>query len=260
MAHPDARGQIGGGQPGEVSQRRLVRAVGEESPAGGPAHGRGDAHHRPAAVIEHVRHGGPGEGVGGRHVEVEGRLQKARRGVQEGAGHRAADVVDHDVESAEGFGGPVGQRGDGVELGQVGRHRHGLATAVLDLARHLLELLLGASRDHDVGPRLGQGQRGGRPDAASGSRHHRHAVGQPEAIEDHRAPPYPQGRPGGAADLTAALKRVPLTTVRADGRVARPSAAALDARHGRCRHRGDDDRTALFAPCGSRHPRAICLL
>ena len=51
------------------------------------------------------------QGVAGADVEVEGLLQEAGRGVEQGTGHGAPEVVDDDVQPAQLVPGRPGQRG-----------------------------------------------------------------------------------------------------------------------------------------------------
>jgi hypothetical protein len=97
---------------------------------------------------------------------VDGALHLTGRGVEERAGHRAADVVHDDVEPPVGLVGGAGEGGL-VEVRQVGHHGDGLPPPLLDLGRHVVELRRGAGGQQHVGPRVGQGQGGRRPDARS---------------------------------------------------------------------------------------------
>ena len=154
---PDARGQVLGGQPGVMGQGGLDRAVGEVAAPGRPAHDRRDVDDGPAAGGQQVGDGRPDEGVGGGHVEVERLLQEPGRRVEQWPGHRAADVVDEHVDPAERLGRGVGEAGDRVEIGQVGRDDDGPATGRLDLRRHGAELFLGPGGQRRRRPRPRRG-------------------------------------------------------------------------------------------------------
>jgi hypothetical protein len=127
---------------------------------------------------------------------VEGLLQKTRRRLQEASRHRPADVVDDDVEPAEGVVGGRGQGGDGIEVVQVGRNHHGPTAGRLDPARHLAELLDGPRRDDHVGPGFGQAHGGGRPDPPTGTGDHGDAVVKTEPVQNHRLSPSRRSAPG----------------------------------------------------------------
>nr|WP_254126778.1 hypothetical protein [Aquihabitans sp. G128] len=127
--------------------------------------------------------------MGGDHVERERLGQEAGRGVLEGPGHGAAQVVDHDVEPAERLDRGGRQAGHRVEVAQVGGHHVGPSPGGLDLGRHLQELRLGASGQEHVGAGLGQGDRGGGADAAPCAGHDGDLVGHEELVEDHGGTP-----------------------------------------------------------------------
>jgi hypothetical protein len=131
--------------------------------------------------------------VGGGHVPREGLGQEPGRGLQEGPGHRAADVVDHHVDAAERGPGRLGQPGDGVEVGQVGGDHLGPPARRGDPGRHLGELLGRARRQQHVGPGLGQGHGGGGADAPPGTGDDGGPIGQQESVEDHGAALFPLG-------------------------------------------------------------------
>ena len=82
------------------------------------------------------------------------------------------------------------QRGDRVEVAQVRRHDVGAAAQCLDLWRDGSELLFGACRQHDVGARLGKGERRGGPDPPSSTRHDCDLPVHPEALRRHGRAPY----------------------------------------------------------------------
>ena len=120
-------------------------------------------------------------------VEVEGLLQEAGRGVEQGSGHGAPEVVDDDVHPAQFVLGRLGQRGHQIDVGEIAHDHHGAATGGLDLRGHLAQLLLGPGGQYDVGPRLGQGHRGGGADTASTPRDDGYLVGHVETVDDHGA-------------------------------------------------------------------------
>ena len=98
------------------------------------------------------------------------------------------DVVHDDVETAEGLDRSVGQRGQCLEVVQVGRDDHHLAAHGLDASGDFTQLVLGARRDDDVGTGFGQPDGAGGADPSSGPGHHRDGARQPESVEDHRTP------------------------------------------------------------------------
>ena len=122
---------------------------------------------------------------------MEGLLETSRRGVEEGPGHGPAHVVDHHVEPPELLLGPAGQRGDGLEVAEVGGHRDRPPAGGPDLLGGGLQLVGGAGGHEHVGAGLGQGDGGGRADAPAGPGDDGHLVVQPEAVEDHRDRPRP---------------------------------------------------------------------
>jgi hypothetical protein len=198
---PDPRGQVGGGQPGVVRQGRLGGPVGEVAAPGDPADRRGDVDHgaglRPpgapaaragagAARGEQVRDRRLGQPVRDRDVEAERVHQVPRLGRQERSRHRAADVVDHDVQPPELRGRRVRQARGRVQVAQVGGHHQGLAPGRLDLPRDARELVLTPRRDHHVRAGLGQRNGGGGTDATAGPGHDGHPAGDPEEVKNHR--------------------------------------------------------------------------
>jgi hypothetical protein len=116
---------------------------------------------------------------------VERLLEVGGIGVEQRVGNGPADVVHHQVEPAELVEGVVRQRGDGVEVHGVGRHDVRPSAEGLDPAGDLLELVSAAGREHDVGARLGQGQRAPGADAASGAGDHGDLSVHPEPVEHH---------------------------------------------------------------------------
>ena len=150
-------------------------------------------------------HGRPHQRVPGRHVEAEGLLEEAGRGVEDRPGHGAAHVVHDDVESTELAPGPLGQGGHQVVVGQVARDHHGPPSRRLDLCGHLAQLLLGAGGQHDVCAGLGQGDGGGGTDAAPAGGDDGDVVGDEETVEDH------PGECSGPAGVTfRPVRRLPL--------------------------------------------------
>ena len=115
------------------------------------------------------------------------RMSRLGRRVEERAGHRAADVVDDDVDAAELLRGDVGQAGHRVEVAEVGRHHDRLAAERLDLLGDRVELLLRARRQHDVGAGLGERERRRGADAAARAGHDGHLVVEAEPVLDHPA-------------------------------------------------------------------------
>jgi hypothetical protein len=108
--------------------------------------------------------------VAGADVEVEGLLEEAGRGVEQGTGHGAPQVVDDDVDPAQLVPRRLGQRAHELDVGEIPHDDHGPPTGGLDLRGHLAQLLLGAGGQDDVGAGLGQGHGGGGADAAARSR------------------------------------------------------------------------------------------
>ena len=123
--------------------------------------------------------------MGGRDVEVERLLEAARRRVHERAGHGATDVVDDQVEPAEGIASVLHQPGHGIEVAQVGRHNDGPAPGGPHLCGHFFELVDAAGRDDHVGPCFGQAHGGRSTQAASGTGDDGDLVVHPESIENH---------------------------------------------------------------------------
>ena len=123
--------------------------------------------------------------MAGADVEVEGLFEEAGRGVEQGAGHGAPEVVDDDVQPAQLVPGRLGQRAHQVDIGEIAHHDHGPPAGGLDLRGHLAQLLLGPGGQDDVGARLGQGHRGGGADAAAAPGDDGYLVGHAEAVEDH---------------------------------------------------------------------------
>ena len=118
-------------------------------------------------------------------VEVEGLLEEAWRGVEQGTGHGAPQVVDDDVNAAQLVLGGLGQRAHEVDIGEIAHDHNGPAPGGLDLHRHLAQLLLGPGGQDDVGTRFGQGHRGGGADATATPGDDGYLVGHAEVVEDH---------------------------------------------------------------------------
>jgi hypothetical protein len=168
-----------------VREGALCRAVGGEAAVGQAPHGRGDVDDGALAALEQRRRRQLRERVGGQHVELERRDHRLRRRVEEGARHAPAGVVHDHVEPAELAGGGIDE---GAEVGlvvDVAGHDDGAAAEPLDLRRHLVELLLGASGEHHVGPCLGEGEGDGGPDPPAAPGHDGRPVRQREALEHH---------------------------------------------------------------------------
>ncbi len=91
----------------------------------------------------------------------------------------------------------VDERLELVEIQDVGGDHQRAPARLLDQARHLCEVGLGARRQHDVGTRLGQADGDAPPDAEAGARDDRHPVVEAEAVEDH--PGVRPRRKGAAA-------------------------------------------------------------
>src|SRR5690606_18721328 len=127
-------------------------------------------------VPEQVGYGGAGQGVRGADVEVEGVGQVGRVGVHQRVGDAAADVVDHDVESAELRHCRLGEAGCGVEVAEVGRDHQGAAPGRRDPLGDRFELVTVAGADDDVGAGLGERQRGRRADPPAGTGDDGHPV------------------------------------------------------------------------------------
>ena len=123
--------------------------------------------------------------MGGAHVEVERLLEGARRRVEQGAWHRAPQVVDDDVDPAQLVPGGLGQRAHDLDVGEIPRDDDRPTTGGLNLLGHIAQLLLGPG-GYDDGSGLGQGHGGGGADATAAPGDDGHLVGHGEAIEDHR--------------------------------------------------------------------------
>ena len=134
--------------------------------------------------------------VRGEHIEAERLGHVLRRRVQQGVGDGATEIVDHDVEPPEGFVGLRSETGDHGQSAQVSGHHLRPASPVGDLLGHLLELRLGTGRDDNIGPRFGQGDRGGGADTAARPGDHGGLAIAPKPVGNHfhllrAAPPLP---------------------------------------------------------------------
>ena len=99
---PHLRREVGGHEPRHVAERALGRAVGDEPAVAQAADRGGDVDDRAlVARVEQVRRRGLAEHERGRDVEVERPLEESGARVEERPRHRAARVVDDDVEPAE---------------------------------------------------------------------------------------------------------------------------------------------------------------
>ena len=105
---------------------------------------------------------------------------------EKGQRDRAADVVDHDVDTTELSACDRGEFGDGREIGEVTRHGHRSTIEGLHLVGDLVEVRRRARRDDHVGAALGEGYRTGRPDAASGAGDDRHLIVDAKTVRNHR--------------------------------------------------------------------------
>ena len=116
---------------------------------------------------------------------MEGVLEAGDVGLHELPRHPAADVVHHDVEPAEGVDGGLRERGHLVEVGQVGGHDDRLAAQGLHLRGDLVQLVLRAGGQDDVGAGLGEREGAGGPDPAAGSGDDRDPVVETKSLEHH---------------------------------------------------------------------------
>jgi hypothetical protein len=127
-----------------------------------------------------VRNRRLGQRVRDRDVEVERGLQVPRLGRWERPGHRAADVVDHDVQPPELRDRGTGESRRGVQVAQVGGDHQGAAPCRLHLVRDLGQLVRAAGTDHHVRSGLRQGDDGGRAEPPARAGHHGHPPGDTE--------------------------------------------------------------------------------
>ena len=185
-AHPGRA--VGGHEPGHVRERGLGRPVGDVAPVAEPPHRGGDVDDRPVTTREQVGQRRLAEGERGRDVPVERLLERAHRRVGDRAGHRAARVVDHDVEAAELLDRRLDEALEVVEVGDVGGEDKRAPSERADLLGDLLELALRPGGDGHVGARLREGERRAGADATAGARDDGHAVGDAEPLE-HVTPP-----------------------------------------------------------------------
>ncbi len=116
------------------------------------------------------------ERVGRRDVEVKGLFHVLRGRHQKRQRYGAADVVDHDVDTAELSARDRRQFGDGREVGEVARDGDRPALERFHAVGHFVEVRGRARGDDHVRAALGQGERAGRPDAATGAGDDRHLV------------------------------------------------------------------------------------
>ena len=82
----------------------------------------------------------------------------------------------------------AGERGGVLGMGEVGDDDVGAAAGAADLLGDLLELRLGAGRDHHVRTGFGECQRHRGAEAAAGTGHHGDLVVEPESVQDHVFP------------------------------------------------------------------------
>jgi hypothetical protein len=168
-----------------VREGCLGRAVRQVATTGDPAHDRGDADDGSAVAGEQVRQGGLGEGMRGGDVEVESLLEGGDVGLDELPRHPAADVVHQHVEPSERVDGGLRERGHLVEVPQVGGHDDRLASEGLHLGGDLVQLVLSAGGQDDVGTGLGEREGTGGPDSAACSGDDRNPVVEAESLQHH---------------------------------------------------------------------------
>ncbi len=125
--------------------------------------------------------------MAGGNVEAKGLFEEAWGGIEEGARHGPAHVVDDDVEPAELVVRRLSQRGHEVEVGQVPGDDDGAASRRLHLLRDLPQLVLRAGGQDDVRPGLGQRHRCACADATPARGHDGDLVRDEEFVEDHPA-------------------------------------------------------------------------
>ena len=89
------------------------------------------------------------------------------------------------VEPAEGVDGGLRERGHLVEVAQVGGHDDRLASQCLHLGGDLVQLLLRAGGQDDVGAGLGEREGAGGPDPTSCTGDDRDPIVEAESLEHH---------------------------------------------------------------------------
>ena len=138
----------------------------------------------PSPRVEQVRRRGLAEDERGRDVEVERAFEEARARVEERPRHRAARVVDDDVDAAElvDASAPTMSATASLSLTSAGHHERAPAAAA-DVVGDGVELFLRARREHDVGARFGEGASDRGADAAAGAGDDRDLAVEPERVE-----------------------------------------------------------------------------
>jgi hypothetical protein len=134
----------------------------------GPQAGhRGDVDDFATALGLHMGRHGLRHPEGGLHVGIQDFIPLAlvggENGAEVGVGGR---VVDGDVYPAEGLQGPGDQCLHLFGLPDVGLYGQRFAASGADFLRHRPDVLPFAAGDDDPGPRAGQAERDGPPDAA----------------------------------------------------------------------------------------------
>ena len=168
-----------------MRERGLGRAVGGEAAVAQTADERRDVHHRAVPGGDEVGERGLRELKRGAHVEVERLLERAHVGARERRGHRTAHVVDHDVDAAELVGRALRERVEVGELVEVGGHHQAATAERAHVGSDLLELLLGAGGDGDIGAGLRERPGTGSADAAATGGDDGHFAVEAEQVEDH---------------------------------------------------------------------------
>src|ERR1700736_6807801 len=123
--------------------------------------------------------------MSGQHVEGERGFQILRAGVQQQIGHRAADVVHHDVEAGELVDRRLRECRGGLGVGEVGDDDVSATAQATDLFGDVIQLACSARRDDDVGADLREGDRDGRAETAPGSRDYCYLIVESASVEYH---------------------------------------------------------------------------
>jgi hypothetical protein len=153
--------------------------------------------------------GGLRESERGRHVEVERARELLLRRLHEALRHRAADVVDDDVDAAELV---HRLRGEGLEVrghGGIALDDERATAELADLGGDRFELVAAARREGDVGAAFGEGEGGRAADAAARAGYESHLVVDSEAVEDCHGPIL-TARSGSAQAAAAGPARDPV--------------------------------------------------
>ena len=166
-----------------MSERALRRPVRDEAAVAQTADRRGDVDDGALTGVEEVRRRRPAEHERRRDVEVERALEEPGARVEERSGHRAARVVDHDVDASELLHRLPDDVDERVVVVHVGGDGQCSPTAGADVVGDLLDLFLRARRHDDVGARVRKGAGDLRADAAPPARDDRDLPVESEGVE-----------------------------------------------------------------------------